>query len=94
MQQRPRYTLHPGDTLDLNPRFTPEYNQTLTIQPDGFINVNLVGEVKVGGLTLDEAPDVLGGSFQSLNKPELNLVLKDFQHPYVVVGGTWCSPEK
>ena len=95
LQQRPRYTLHPGDTLDLNLRFTPEYNQTLTIQPDGFINVNLVGEVKVGGLTLDEAHDALVQKLSvPLNKPELNLVLKDFQHPYVVVGGDVVQPGK
>ena len=42
LQQRPRYTLHSGDTVDLTLRFTPEYNQSLTVQPDGFINVNLI----------------------------------------------------
>ena len=93
LQQRPRYTLHPGDTVDLDLRFTPEYNQTLTVQPDGFINVNLIGEVKVGGLTLDEAHDPLVQKLSvPLNKPELNLVLKDFQHPYVVVGGDVVQP--
>lgn len=95
LQQRPHYTLHPGDTLDLSLRFTPEYNQSLTVQPDGFINVNLVGEVKVGGLTLDEAHDALVQKLSvPLNKPELNLVLKDFQHPYVVVGGDVAVPGK
>jgi polysaccharide export outer membrane protein len=95
LQQRPRYTLHPGDTVDLTLRFTPEYNQSLTVQPDGFINVNLIGDVKVSGLTLDQAHDMIVEKLSvPLNKPELNLVLKEFQHPYVVVGGEVQTPGK
>jgi polysaccharide biosynthesis/export protein len=95
LQQRPRYTLHPGDTIDLTLRFTPEYNQSLTVQPDGYINVNLIGDVKVGGLTLDQAHDTIVQKLSvPLNKPELNLVLKEFQHPYVVVGGEVQTPGK
>ena len=95
LQQRPRYTLHPGDTVDLALRFTPEYNQSLTVQPDGFINVNLIGDVKVSGLTLDQAHDTIVQKLSvPLNKPELNLILKEFQHPYVVVGGDVQTPGK
>jgi polysaccharide export outer membrane protein len=95
LQQRPRYTLHPGDTVDLTLRFTPEYNQSLTVQPDGFINVNLIGDVKVSGLTLDQAHDMIVQKLSvPLNKPELNLVLKEFQRPYVVVGGDVQTPGK
>jgi polysaccharide biosynthesis/export protein len=95
LQQRPRYTLHPGDTVDLTLRFTPEYNQSLTVQPDGFINVNLIGDVKISGLTLDQAHDMIVQKLSvPLNKPELNLVLKEFQHPYVVVGGEVLTPGK
>jgi polysaccharide biosynthesis/export protein len=95
LQQRPRYTLHPGDTVDLNLRFTPEYNQTLIVQPDGFITVNLIGDVQIAGMTLEKAHDLLVEKLSvRLNKPELNLVLKDFQHPYVVVGGEVQTPGK
>jgi polysaccharide biosynthesis/export protein len=95
LQQRPRYTLHPGDTVELSLRFTPEYNQALAVQPDGYINVNLIGDVQVSGLTLEQAHDLLVEKLSvRLNKPELNLVLKDFQHPYVVVGGEVQTPGK
>jgi polysaccharide export outer membrane protein len=95
LQQRPTYLLRPGDTVDLTLRFTPEYNQSLIVQPDGFINVNLIGNVKVSGLTIDQAHDELVKKLSvPLNKPELNLVLKDFQHPYVVVGGEVQQPGK
>ena len=95
LQQRPRYVLHPGDTVELTLRFTPEYNQTLAVQPDGFVTVNPVGELKIAGLTLEQAHDLMVQKLSvPLNKPELNLVLKDFQHPYVVVGGEVQTPGK
>jgi polysaccharide export outer membrane protein len=95
LQHRARYTLHPGDTVELALRFTPEYNQTLTVQPDGYITVNLIGDVQISGLTLEQAHDEIVKKLAvRLNDPELNLVLKDFQHPYVVVGGEVQQPGK
>jgi polysaccharide export outer membrane protein len=95
LRARPRYTLQPGDSMELALRFSPEYDQTVSVQPDGYVSVNLIGEVKVGGLTLDQAHDLIVNDLSArLNHPELNLVLKDFQHAYVVVGGEVASPGK
>jgi polysaccharide export outer membrane protein len=95
LHARTRYTLHPGDTVDLVLRFTPEYNQTLIVQPDGYVNVTPVGDVKIAGLTLENAHDaIVQKLLLRLNAPDLNLVLKDFQHPYVVVGGEVQLPGK
>src|SRR6185436_20358114 len=33
-----RYVLHPGDVLDIQYRYTPEFNQTVVVQPDGYIS--------------------------------------------------------
>ena len=49
-----RYKLRDGDTLDLNFTFVPEFNQTITIQPDGFITLRVAGELRAAGLTLPE----------------------------------------
>ena len=49
LQQRSRYRLHPGDVVTLTYRFTPDFNQDVTVEPDGFVNLNLVGGVMVGG---------------------------------------------
>ena len=93
LRHRPRYTLHPGDVLELQYRYTPELNQTVTIQPDGYVNLNLVGDVLVGDLTVKQAHDIiLARAEQHLNAPELNLILKQFQAPYVVVAGEVGKP--
>src|ERR1700740_24341 len=82
LHQRPRYILHAGDVITLDYRYTPEFNQTVTIQPDGFVTLNVVGDIKVAGLTLDQAHDqIIKMASTRLNHPELNLTLKDFEHP-------------
>ena len=76
-------------------RYTPELNQTVTVLPDGFVNLNLVGNVKVSDLTVDQAHDVIVQKAKArLNDPELNLILREFQHPYVVVAGQVTTPGK
>lgn len=93
LHRRPRYTLRAGDVLDLQYRYTPELNQMVTILPDGYINLNLVGDVRVSDLTVEQAHDaIIAKAKERLNDPELNLILKEFQPPYVVVAGEVAKP--
>ena len=95
LHERPRYQIQPGDVVELHYRFTPEFNQTVTIQPDGHAELNVVGDVKLSDLTVDQAKEaILTRAKSTLNDPDLNIVLKDFQHPYVVVAGEVNSPGK
>jgi polysaccharide export outer membrane protein len=93
LHERPRYHLRPGDTLELRYRLTPDLNQVVTVQPDGFVNLNVAGDVKVGGLTVPQAHDlILSKDAPTLNQPELDLVLQEFTRPYVVVAGEVAKP--
>jgi polysaccharide export outer membrane protein len=95
LRHRPRYTLHVGDQLILQYRYTPELNQTVTVLPDGYVNLNLVGDVRVGDLTMTQAHDLIVEKAKTrLNEPDLNLILKEFQQPYVVVAGEVPKPGK
>ncbi len=90
-----RYALHPGDLLDVQYRYTPEFNQTLTVQPDGYISLEIGGDVNVGGRTLQEARNlILAKARTRLASPELTVILKEFQKPYVVVAGEVNQPGK
>ena len=90
-----RYVLHPGDVLDIQYRYTPEFNQTLTVQPDGFISLEIGGDVKVSGRNLEQVRDVILTKARTrLASPELIVVLKEFQKPYVVVSGEVVQPGK
>ena len=52
-----RYRIQPNDVIEMSFRFTPEFNQVVTVQPDGFTPLQDAGEVKMAGLTVNEATD-------------------------------------
>jgi polysaccharide biosynthesis/export protein len=95
LHQRPVYTLHTGDVIVLNYRYTPEFNQTVTVQPDGSVNLNIVGNVRVAGLSVDQARQrIVDLASARLNHPELTITLQQFEQPYVVVAGEVDHPGK
>jgi polysaccharide export outer membrane protein len=90
-----RYTLNAGDVLDIQYRYTPEFNQTVTVQPDGFISLQIGGDVKVGGRDLTQVRKLILAQVRTrLESPELTVILKEFQRPYVVVAGEVAQPGK
>ncbi len=95
LHPRDRYLLHIGDSLSLDYRLSPELNQTVTVGPDGYVDLNVAGAVRLAGLTLAEARDlIIKRDSVRLNEPELNLELKDFQRPYIVVAGQVVMPNR
>lgn len=87
------YKVQPGDELDVAFRITPEYNQTVIVQPDGRLTLRASGSVKVGGQTLDDVTTIIQkASSKLLHEPEVSVTLKDFQHPYFVVAGEVVKP--
>lgn len=88
-----RYTLHSGDVIEVQYRYTPEFNQTVTVQPDGYISLEIGGDLKVEGRTVDQVRNlILTKARARLASPELTLILKEFQRPYVVVAGEVVQP--
>ena len=92
---RGQYKIRAGDTLSLDFRLSPELNQTVSVDRDGSISLEIIGRVQVGGLTVDQAKAlILSMEQQHLVKPEVNLQLTNFQHFYVVVAGEVYIPQK
>ena len=87
------YRLQPSDVLELEYEYTPEYNQTVTVGPDGTVTLRLVGTVKVEGLSLDEATSAIKAKASvPLNNPELSLTLKEFVKPHFTIYGEVQKP--
>lgn len=90
-----RYQLHSADVLELSFPFTPEFNQTVTVQPDGFITLRDIEDLHVEGLTLPEVSNLLRIAYgRTLHDPVINIELKDFEKPYFIVGGEVGHPGK
>jgi polysaccharide export outer membrane protein len=94
-QREPRYLLRPGDVFDLQFEFSPEYNQTATVQPDGFVMLRGVGDLHVAGKTVPELTESLKQSYGAfLAQPVISVVLKDFEKPYFIANGQVEKPGK
>jgi polysaccharide biosynthesis/export protein len=91
--QGPRYRIGAGDVLELTFPFTPEFNQTVAVQPDGFGTFREVGDLLIGGKTVPELRELLTKSYQKiLHEPEIKVDLKDFEKPYFITGGEVHTP--
>jgi polysaccharide export outer membrane protein len=94
-ERYPRYQLLAGDTMDLIFEFSPEFNQTVTVQPDGFISLRGVGDVHVSSETLPQLISTLQSAYgKILNKPSISALLKDFERPYFTANGQVGHPGK
>jgi polysaccharide export outer membrane protein len=90
-----RYRLQPGDVLEVQFRYSPEFNQTVTVQPDGYISLEIGGDLKVAGLTVEQTREaILKRASARLQDPVATIVLKEFQKPYFVVSGEVNTPGK
>jgi polysaccharide export outer membrane protein len=88
-----RYRIQQGDVLEIRFRYTPEFNETVSVQPDGFIDLQLVGECKIMDLTVGEATEVVRKRLETrLTNPQITVILKEFQKPFFMVGGEVASP--
>lgn len=90
-----RYRLQPGDVLEVQFRYSPEFNQTVTVQPDGYISLEIGGDLKVAGMTIEETRRmILKRAGERLQDPVATVLLKEFQRPYFVVAGEVTQPGK
>ena len=89
-----RYRLQPGDMLEVQYRYSPEINQSVTFQPDGYVSLAIGGDVKVAGLNVEQARQlILRKAGERLREPEAIVILKEFQKPYFVVAGEVNHPQ-
>lgn len=88
-----RYLLRPGDVISVDYRYTPEYNATVSIQPDGFSSLPFLGDLKLAGSSLPQVHDMLvAEAGKRLNAPEITVELKEFDRPHYIVGGEVATP--
>jgi polysaccharide export outer membrane protein len=94
-QRNPRYLLRPSDVLQITFPISPEFDQTVAVQPDGYISLRGVGDLYIAGKSLPELTEALRKAYeQFLHEPVINVELKDFEKPYFIAGGEFGRPGK
>jgi polysaccharide export outer membrane protein len=90
-----RYRIHPSDTLKLSFMLTPELDQTVTVQPDGYVMLRNAGDLPAAGHTLAEFTASIRTAYSKiLHDPVISVDPTDFEKPYFVVGGQVGKPGK
>src|SRR5438876_6615546 len=83
-----RYQVQPGDVLEVQYRYSPEFNQTMMVQPDGYVSLQVGGDLKVAGKNVEQVGElILRKVSERLKDPEAAVIVAEFQEPDVVVGG-------
>jgi polysaccharide export outer membrane protein len=87
------YHLKPGDSVEVLYRYTPEFNQTVTVQENGIVSLQIIGDVEVGGKTVNAAVhDITALAATKFNHPVVSIALKDFDGPHFTVLGEVAKP--
>lgn len=94
-ESRPLYRLNRSDVVAVTFVLSPEFDQILRIQPDGYVNLKDAGSVLAAGLTLDEFQSAVKHAYKGyLHDPQVAVALQEFEHPYFVAGGEVGRPGK
>jgi polysaccharide export outer membrane protein len=94
-ERHPLYRLTKSDTMEINFTFSPDFNQTLTVQPDGFVALKGAGTLFVEGLTSPQVQQAVANAYRGfLHEPEVTVTLKDFDKPYFLASGEVARPGK
>lgn len=94
-ERNPRYQLRRGDTFDLDFELSPEFNQTVAVQPDGYVTLKGFGSIFVAGQTVPELTETVKAAYaKTLHDPVIAISLKDFEKPYFIASGQVGKPGK
>lgn len=89
------YRIHRGDSFDINFPYIEDFNQTVTVQPDGTLILKAVGALQVEHLNLQQlyaaVKTVYGGL---LKDPVFTISPKDLEKPFFIAAGSLDHPGK
>jgi polysaccharide export outer membrane protein len=92
-ERNPRYRICRDDVLIISFPLSPELNQKVTVQPDGFISLQSAGDIHVEGLTAPGVVEAVKKAYaNTLHDPIVNIDLTDFQKPFFTVLGQVGKP--
>src|SRR6266550_3710585 len=94
-ERHPLYRLAKSDVIVVTFAFAPEFNQTVTVQPDGYITLKDAGHLLVEGSTSVELEQAIQLAYaRILHEPQVTVALKDFDRPYFIASGEVTRPGK
>jgi len=95
LARNPRYRLRKSDSFNVEFAFSPEFDQVVEVQPDGYVSLKGAGSIFVEGQTVPELTETVKAAYKGiLHDPMVAIFLKDFEKPYFIAGGQVQRPGK
>lgn len=93
LERNPRYKICRDDVLVISFPLSPELNQKVIVQPDGYISLQNAGELHIEGLTVPGVVEAIKKAYAgTLHDPIVDVDLADFQKPIFTVLGQVGKP--
>ncbi len=88
------YTLGPGDQINIRVVDMEEFtDRTVRIDPNGYVDLPMIGRIQASGLTMDQLKDTLSSKLSRyINAPQVSLNLSENQTQTVSVIGSVNAP--
>jgi polysaccharide export outer membrane protein len=89
----PRYRINKTDTFNINFLFTPEYDQVLQVQPDGYVIPRNIPQIKAEGMTVPQLTEALQQAYgKLLHEPVITVLPTNIVPAYFIAGGEVHNP--
>lgn len=93
-EKLPRYTIQPGDLLEVKIFNVSMMNEKIRVYPDGTVSFSLIGNFEVAGMTLPEFEKALVDRLkEKVVNPEVTVFVHEFSNMRVFVGGEVSKPQ-
>jgi polysaccharide export outer membrane protein len=87
------YVIQPGDVLAIDFYLNPEFNDEVTVRPDGKTTLRLIGDIQAAGLTPSQFAAKLDQAYLSeLRSPDAAVHVKNSPNRLVFVQGQVTKP--
>lgn len=92
-QSEEALVLEPGDEIEVKFYYTPELDVTQVIRPDGYISMQLIGEVRAQGKSPAELTGEVTNRYSwHLKNPQIAVIVRALRNRRVYVGGHVTRP--
>lgn len=91
--QSTRYILGPGDKIAIRIRDLDQFNQTVTIRPDGYATIHPFGERRLAGTDVQGMQTLLEAAFKLyLLKPQISVDVTEMRPALIYISGAVQKP--
>jgi polysaccharide export outer membrane protein len=87
------YTMTVGDLLAVKFFYYPQYNVNVTVRPDGFITVPVVGDIRADGVRPADLAEAIRASYTDvLTEPEVSVIVTESANQRYFIFGEVNGP--